>query len=574
MGNRSLGWKIFGLFVSIGLIIGGLSGEFVLRGTESSSALIVVGFLFLIWDIIAIATHKKQQEEPVEENDVDVDVDVEANAEPQLAASNLTPEANRVCEVVNKQVDASFTPPPKLNGIQWFIRAVWHFADFNGRARRREYWMFTLFNIIFYFAWSIMTGVIFALSNAYSETGLTVALYGYFVMMMLPGMAVTVRRLHDIGKSGWMILVGLIPLVGGIWLLILMLTEGDLLDNKYGPNPKTRHEPLSENTKLKNTALTLMVAASLYILMLVIRMIVIYVENNIFFYANLLLVVAGILLLLAGKFLLSEQSMHDLREKGKQALLLVLISVAIFFLTELYFLSQNFGFYGWIQVAGSFVHILLYFALGFMLATLLFLQQYRYLVSKIAACILVLAGLQIVSYVFNILSINGGGAIMVFVGVFYFLLPVSLIILTANYLLQKNESTPASIPLMVHEHARVTTPRISIYGQKPFYMLEHTIGSRYHHAGELQKIVADQVVIGRDPTCEVRFDENFETVSRRHATIIKDGNDWKFVPLSQTNSTFINGQIVHSAWYLQDGDEIQCAVNGPKLVFRTGAVNL
>jgi uncharacterized membrane protein YhaH (DUF805 family) len=60
----------------------------------------------------------------------------------------------------------------------------------------------------------------------------------YGLALFIPGLAVAVRRLHDIGKSGWMILVALIPLIGGIWLLILLVKEGDSGSNEYGPDPK------------------------------------------------------------------------------------------------------------------------------------------------------------------------------------------------------------------------------------------------------------------------------------------------------------------------------------------------
>ena len=575
MGNHSLGWKIFGLFVSIGLIIGGLSGEWVLRGTESSSALVVVGFLFLIWDIYAIATHKKQQAVMVDENHAEAEVNaiVEENEEPLPAALNLMPAEDHIHDAARKQEDASFSPPLKYNGIQWFFRAFLHFADFSGRARRTEYWMFTLFNILFYFAWAILTGVIFALANG-RETGLTVSLYGYFMIMMLPGMAVSVRRLHDTGKSGWMLLVGLIPLVGGIWLLILMLTEGDAEENKYGPNPKTQYKPISEKTKLKNAAITLTVAASLYVLMLVVRTMAFHVGYHVSVFPNLLLIAAGILLLVAGIFLLSESTIYDLRAKGKQALLLLLISVSIWLLMECYFLIKNFAYYGWVHISAAIIHVLLYGSLGFLFVTLLYRPQYRHLVRRVAVCAIVFAGLTIAGYVFKNIRLGGGEFIINYVGLFYFLLPVSFMMLVATFLSKPVESVPALMPIAAQDHARVTTSRFERCEQKPYVMLEHTIGSRYHHVGELQKIVADQVEIGRDPACEVRFDENFETVSRRHATIMREGNHWKFVPLSQTNSSFINGQIVHSEWYLQDGDEIQCAVNGPKLVFRTDATNL
>ena len=100
-----------------------------------------------------------------------------------------------------------------------------------------------------------------------------------------------------------------------------------------------------------------------------------------------------------------------------------------------------------------------------------------------------------------------------------------------------------------------------------YYILEHKEASKYHKAGESQKIIVDQIEIGRDGNCQVRFDESFSTVSRRHAAIIKDGDRWKLVQLSKTNSTFLNGRPVDTEWYLQNGDEIQLSIGGPKIGF-------
>ena len=100
-----------------------------------------------------------------------------------------------------------------------------------------------------------------------------------------------------------------------------------------------------------------------------------------------------------------------------------------------------------------------------------------------------------------------------------------------------------------------------------FFILEHKDASKYHKAGESQKIIIDQVELGRDSHCQVRFDESFATVSRRHAAIIKDGERWKLVQLSKTNSTFLNGRPVETEWYLENGDEIQLSVGGPRLGF-------
>ncbi len=102
---------------------------------------------------------------------------------------------------------------------------------------------------------------------------------------------------------------------------------------------------------------------------------------------------------------------------------------------------------------------------------------------------------------------------------------------------------------------------------RTYYILEHKVSSLYHKAGESQRIIVDQIELGRDSKCQVRFDENFGTVSRRHAAIVRNGNNWKLIQLSQTNQTFLNGHPIESEWYLQNGDEIQLAVNGPKLGF-------
>ena len=102
---------------------------------------------------------------------------------------------------------------------------------------------------------------------------------------------------------------------------------------------------------------------------------------------------------------------------------------------------------------------------------------------------------------------------------------------------------------------------------RQYYILEHKTESLYHHAGESQKIIVDQVELGRDSACQVRFDETFETVSRRHAAIVKDGENWKIIPLSQTNSTIVNGQPIQAEKILASGDEIRLSSKGPLMGF-------
>ncbi|QDU07706.1 DUF805 domain-containing protein [Gimesia aquarii] len=115
--------------------------------------------------------------------------------------------------------------------MNWYLEVLKKYAEFNGRARRMEYWMFTLFNFIIAFVLNMLVGFV-------GEPMLVAlpALYGLFVF--IPGIAVTVRRLHDTGRSGWWILIVFVPLIGGLVLLVFMIIEGEAGDNAYGSNPK------------------------------------------------------------------------------------------------------------------------------------------------------------------------------------------------------------------------------------------------------------------------------------------------------------------------------------------------
>lgn len=101
-----------------------------------------------------------------------------------------------------------------------------------------------------------------------------------------------------------------------------------------------------------------------------------------------------------------------------------------------------------------------------------------------------------------------------------------------------------------------------------YYILEHRDASKYHKAGESQKIIIDQIELGCNPDCQVRFDQDtWGIVSRRHAAIERDGNRWKLIHLSKVNSTFVNDRKIETECYLENGDEIQLAAGGPRLGF-------
>ena len=105
------------------------------------------------------------------------------------------------------------------------------YAVFSGRARRKEYWMFILFNYIASFIMGVVVGLV--APEASNIATAVAALVGF-----LPSWAVFARRMHDIGKSGWWWLIGLVPLIGGIVLLVFMCKDSQPGDNAYGPNPK------------------------------------------------------------------------------------------------------------------------------------------------------------------------------------------------------------------------------------------------------------------------------------------------------------------------------------------------
>jgi len=118
--------------------------------------------------------------------------------------------------------------------MKWFLKCLNQYGDFRGRARRTEYWMFSLFSIIFSILASIIDIIVFGVGL--EEWGPIDTIYT--LALFIPSIAVSVRRLHDIGKSGWMMLLILIPIIGWIWLFVLSVTDSDSGENQYGPNPK------------------------------------------------------------------------------------------------------------------------------------------------------------------------------------------------------------------------------------------------------------------------------------------------------------------------------------------------
>ena len=117
--------------------------------------------------------------------------------------------------------------------MSWYLACLKKYAVFSGRARRKEYWMFTLFNMIFGFALGFMAGM---MGSGGESTMSPIALI-YSLAVMIPGLAVTVRRLHDTDRSGWWFWVALVPFIGPLVLLYFLAMEGTHGSNQYGPDP-------------------------------------------------------------------------------------------------------------------------------------------------------------------------------------------------------------------------------------------------------------------------------------------------------------------------------------------------
>ncbi len=114
-----------------------------------------------------------------------------------------------------------------------YLYCMRHYADFSGRANRSEYWLFVLVFVIIYFVCFIID------YNAFWSGQMTIMPLSTiaYLVHFIPGLAVLVRRLHDTERSGWWMLISLVPVIGSVWLLVLLCSEGTYGPNEFGPDP-------------------------------------------------------------------------------------------------------------------------------------------------------------------------------------------------------------------------------------------------------------------------------------------------------------------------------------------------
>lgn len=125
--------------------------------------------------------------------------------------------------------------------MNWYLKVVkGNYANFKGRARRQEYWMFAFINLMIAVLLSIVDTVVFSAGNFIFSSL-------YMLIVLIPGIAVAVRRLHDTSRSGWWMLLAVIPVIGVLALIIMMCVDSTPAPNQYGSNPKgigNRMQPL------------------------------------------------------------------------------------------------------------------------------------------------------------------------------------------------------------------------------------------------------------------------------------------------------------------------------------------
>ena len=169
------------------------------------------------------------QRAPTRGDRVDFNIDAQGNATQIYVAINHNSPINQISDQLNKLSDQN-KHEEQYNPNDWFVKSLKNYANFSGRARRKEYWFFILVQFGVILIASVIDSIIFKKPSVlYMLTALA---------LFIPSLAVSVRRLHDIGKSGWWYLICLIPLIGAILLIVWFATETKPETNQWGKPAK------------------------------------------------------------------------------------------------------------------------------------------------------------------------------------------------------------------------------------------------------------------------------------------------------------------------------------------------
>ena len=340
--------------------------------------------------------------------------------------------------------------------MKWFLKALKHYADFSGRARRKEYWMFTLYDVFFSIVWGILTIIPIALSGVSGKdipTSIITSIIfitslSYSTVMLLPRLAVAVRRLHDTGKSGWMLLVGLIPAIGGIWLFVLMLLDSQTEANKYGTNPKTSPEEFGDEARMKSVGVILTFASAARILQFILEPLIIFMTRsrsiNLLNFSTILHFAAYVALLTAGILLLNKKATRKVEGKTKNAIIAALAAVAVLFLLSVFSVItlMNPGIFTiWPITLTRFIGAVHYLTIILLAVSLLLSPQNRGFTRSSAVLTIVFSGLfllwsalyPLVMSITVFIAPNSSVLISIF-------LPIAFIVLAGTFYPEENLS--------------------------------------------------------------------------------------------------------------------------------------
>ncbi|MDR1156388.1 MAG: DUF805 domain-containing protein [Bacteroidales bacterium] len=242
--------------------------------------------------------------------------------------------------------------------MKWYLNVLRHYADFSGRARPKEFWMFVLFNIIFGLAFALIDVAVNELTDR--RTVGFVCRTMYQAVVFLPLLAVMVRRLHDSGRSGWwllpglflalrftcvpsvllarsrdntwMVILGFVYIASVIWMAVLMLQNSDQGDNRYGSDPKTVQPPYGEAARLRSAAVTLIVAVA--VLMFIRTRMIIRDGVSVDVALNAVQVLRWLLLLAIGIMLLPRMSDRPaFVHRARRRVVFPMIAIAVILLS-------------------------------------------------------------------------------------------------------------------------------------------------------------------------------------------------------------------------------------------------
>ncbi|MDR1653843.1 MAG: DUF805 domain-containing protein [Prevotellaceae bacterium] len=321
--------------------------------------------------------------------------------------------------------------------MKWYLKGLKQYADFSGRAHRKEYWMFVLFYLIFAICAIVLDSII---GLALSRAGYGILYKGYVGVMALPFLSLTVRRLHDTGKSGWWVLTGLIP----FWLFVLMLFDSSEGANRYGANPKTAPHLRSAKSWLQSAAITFITLAVL----LIIEQTVNIISLNIMFayMAYVPPIVLYLLLLVTGFMLLLPKSEALMSNARRRVSIILIVYAAVLALMAVS------GIFNGVHMVYNATSML--FAIAIMFFAITLRQPDKELRTTASVILMIMSGLIIVFKIlifylneYAVYAFAEDTAVYFMANMTRFILPVAFMVLAYTFVPRaRGQEAEASVP--------------------------------------------------------------------------------------------------------------------------------